>query len=377
MAPKLGHMGSGGSGFAGSSGGGVDPTPVNEQTTKWVNVTWMPHSTLSPTSHVCLMIRSAHVTFDPLYQYTNHNNSFYNNTADHHPMEWKIRIGVYGIAGLLLVPIVTNTTATPVHSRRKNSYSAMGEEDDFEEVEGEDEDDGNDNRTNPKKSVVKATILNATHDCWWDYLVQIPIRWRDLPRDAYLQFEVLAGSQDHIVYTTTFPFFSQYGKLVTGLQKLPLHHHHSSSNALLLNPNRNHGLVPMMNDDDDDNNDEKQPDSDNVSMEEYDPVWTSCCILDQLNRMEQRSRRNPSSSSSSAVYHHNPNDEFGQVPSVPWLDAMLKERAEKIIAEVAFESHQNNYYVSDFRYVCVCVDPGWFGFDISFIHLSYMLKIIF
>jgi len=99
------------------------------------------------------------------------------------------------------------------------------------------------------------------------------------------------------------PFFSQYGKLKTGLQKLEL----SSSP---LDAKRNYGLVPFgaKNKDNDDNDD--------------DPVWKAVLMLDQLERMEARARIKPASG-----------EVFGEVPSVPWLDALQKERAKQIIAD--------------------------------------------
>jgi Phosphoinositide 3-kinase C2 len=249
MAPKAGSLPMGGGGFV------ADPTKE-----KWVSVTWMPHTALSQTSHVCLTVRSAHAVLDGF--------DYYPDTAV--LPEWRVRIGVYGIAGLPLVPLQSHSTSAPVTK----------------------------GRVAPSPRV---TVSKATHDCVWDCFVHIPIRWRDLPRDAYLHFQVV-GQADAVVYQTTMPFFSQYGKLVTGLQKLAL----SSSP---LDPTRNHGLVSVgtreSNDDDED-----------------DPVWKAVATLDQLERMEERARSNPAAS-----------DTFGQVPSVPWLDAMLKERAQKVIAD--------------------------------------------
>jgi hypothetical protein len=163
MAPKLGV----------ATGAVLDPTKE-----KWVNVTWMPHTTLSQTSHVCLTIRSAHASLDLL-----HNNRF--DYDSHHQPEWKVRIGVYGIAGLLLVPVYSHTTAAPVYSRKRSTQEpALASDSNISNQEGE--------------PGLRATVSNATHDCWWDCSVQMPIRWRDLPRDAYLGFEVL-GQADIVV----------------------------------------------------------------------------------------------------------------------------------------------------------------------------------
>jgi hypothetical protein len=133
---------------------------------KWVEVTWMPHTTLSQTSHVCLTIRSAHASLDAL--------------LTDRPQEWKVNVSVYGVAGLLLVPVLSHTPAAQVSSRKRardESATATAEQ--------------------PSRAP-RPTVSQATHDCIWDTFVQIPIRWRDLPRDAYLLFEVL-GQADTVV----------------------------------------------------------------------------------------------------------------------------------------------------------------------------------
>jgi hypothetical protein len=134
-----------------------------------VQVTWMPHTTLSQTSHVCLTIRSAHASLDALL------------TDDDRPQDWKVRVSVYGVAGLLLVPVFSHTPAAQVRSRKRardepSSALAAGQQ----------------------SRAPRPTVSDATHDCIWDTYVTIPIRWRDLPRDAYLLFEVL-GQADTVV----------------------------------------------------------------------------------------------------------------------------------------------------------------------------------
>lgn len=238
----------------------IDPTKE-----KWVNVTWLPHTNLSQSSHVCLSVRSAHAILDEL-EYTLEDR------------EWNIRIGVYGLAGLPLVPVQSHTPAAACKRRDRRRSSSKKQE-----------------------PTTAASVSFATHDCHFHYFVNVPIRWRDLPRDAYLLFEVL-GQGDCVVYRTTMPFFTQYGKLKTGLQKLAL----SSSP---LDSSRNHGLV-------------SQDDSCSDNGDDYDPVWKAVLMLDQLERMEARARTNPAAA-----------EVFGEIPSVPWLDALQKERAKRVIAE--------------------------------------------
>jgi phosphatidylinositol 3-kinase len=231
--------------------------------TKWVNVTWMPHTTLSQTSHVCLTIRSAHASLDDLL-------------IDDRSQEWKVRVGVYGIGGVSLVPVATHTPCAPVQSRRKQEQ---------QETTGE-------------SSRPKPTVSSATHDAYWDYFIHLPIRWRDLPRDAYLLFEILGGTQV-VVYQGTMPFFSRYGKLATGLQKVTV-----QAGPL---DTRNHGLMPLVGrkDHDDDIDD--------------DPVWKASYILDQLNKRDER----PPATAT----------QFGEIASVPWLDGLLRERAMEVLED--------------------------------------------
>ena len=228
----------------------ADPTKE-----KWVTITWIPHTTLSQSSHVCLTIRSAHLVLDAL-----------SYPVDDNLPEWRIRISVFGIAGLPLVPVQVHTTAAPV-------LKCTGEV--------------------PSSS--RLVLSKATHDCQWDTFVHVPIRWRDLPRDAYLLFEVLSHSEG-AVYQTTMPLFSRYGKLKGGLQKLKLISAPPS-------PYLNHGLVGLCEEED-----------------ENDPVWQAILVLYELERMEERTRTNLA-------------ETFGQTPCVPWMDHLEKERAKRVIAE--------------------------------------------
>lgn len=249
MAPKVGAI----------PAGIVDPT--QEKSYESVSVTWIPHTTLSQTSHVCLTIRSAHVVLDVL-----------SYPIDDNLPEWRMRVGVFGVAGLPLVPLQVHTTAAPVEKCGEGSSASS-----------------------------RVLLSKVTHACQWDTFVHVPIRWRDLPRDAYLLFEVLAHG-DSVVYHTTMPFFSRYGKLKGGLQKLNLR-------TTPPDPHQNHGLVGSEDRGDDD-----------------DPVWEAVVLLDELERMKERARANIG-----AV------ETFGQTPIVPWLDSLEEERAKQVIAEALKE----------------------------------------
>ena len=90
--------------------------------------------------------------------------------------DWQVRVTVHGIAGLPLVAAESITHMSPVVGTGEN-------------VSTEEE-------TGYAPSQTKSSLgwqpsaSNATLTCTWDFVVQVPIRWRDLPRDALLLFEV-------------------------------------------------------------------------------------------------------------------------------------------------------------------------------------------
>jgi hypothetical protein len=128
------------------------PMPVRMLQAPDVRVTWMPHTTLSQTSHVCLIVRSAHARLDPLEHYNK-------------PEEWQTRIHVCALGGISLIPVIAyHTPVSPVKSRKAGD-------------------------------VHRPSVMSATHDCVWESFIQLPIRWRDLPRDAYFKFELLTDRE--------------------------------------------------------------------------------------------------------------------------------------------------------------------------------------
>lgn len=240
---------------------------------KWVNVAWMPHTALSQASHVCLTVRSAHATFDDLL------------SDESQEKAWKVSARIYGVGGISLVPVSAHTPSAELQSRRKRSS------------------EGEPNPSNNEILVKKMhpTVTSATHDCCWDYLIQIPIRWRDLPRDAYLLLDIMEG--DSTIFQGSMPFFSQYGRLMTGLRKICL-------KKGILQSDLNLGLWH-------EGEDEITP----ALLEEEDPSWEASQILDKLKRTEERPPAQILS--------------FGDPPSIPWLDGLTRERALNIIKDSA------------------------------------------
>ena len=140
-----------------------------EERSKWVNVTWMPHASLSQTSHVSLAVRSILTSLDELKHYE--------------PEEWRVRATIHGMGGQSIVPISCLTPTAPVRTLYDQAEAGANPPLDFEE-----------------KGWIPL-ISNATHVCRLDSLIILPMRWRDLPRDAHLRFEVL-GHCDEVVSVT-------------------------------------------------------------------------------------------------------------------------------------------------------------------------------
>ena len=157
---------------------------------KWVKVTWMPHTTLSQTSHVCLGIRSAHVSLDPLL-----HGPCGRNVATSPEQQWSVRVSVFAIGGLPFMPVATMTpTATVTPRTRRQATNKQHQQ---------------------QHDPLRPSVAYGTHQCCWDAAVQIPIRWRDLPRDAYLHFEVLR-LRDQVVSFKWVEFVSMFGIYCTG-----------------------------------------------------------------------------------------------------------------------------------------------------------------
>lgn len=145
-----------------------------EERNKWVNVTWMPHASLSQTSHVCLSIRSVLSYLDELKHFK--------------PEEWQVRVAVHGVAGLPLVPVSSLTPTAPLTSMRNQEESQSISE-------------GN--------ATWLPLVSNVTHVCRLDSIVHVPMRWRDLTRDAYLKFEVLGHCDEVVSYSRPLPVFTK------------------------------------------------------------------------------------------------------------------------------------------------------------------------
>ena len=106
----------------------------------WIPVTWMPHTAVVPTSHVQFSVVSPPL-LDSLSLF-------------------RVRVTVHGMAGQPLTPVsATTSTSSPANTSKHGAGSTQG----------------------------------SSH-------LRLPLRWRDLPRDAYLHC-LLLGPSDEVVRT--------------------------------------------------------------------------------------------------------------------------------------------------------------------------------
>jgi len=285
--------------------------PLLSPNEKWIPVTWMPHTTLSQTSHVNVKIRSAQILKPPSDMYgewasqeddllpaddENEEEGRHDHAFEEEEDEWKVRVTMYSggdgtlIEGHHIVPLGLSSQ-TPASTVERRSYQgATSLESTF--------------HSTPR-------ISGVTHECHWEAVIQLALRWRDLPRDSYLLLEVLDWDGS-VKYQSTFPFFSRYGRLKTGLQRVELTNQP-------LDPTRNYGLYPLV-----PRSERKDEDR---SFVQHDPVWKASCILDQLARFEGNNQNFATAAGAS----------FGAIPNVPWLDSMEKESCIKILANMKME----------------------------------------
>lgn len=76
-----------------------------------------------------------------------------------------------------------------------------------------------------------------------------------------------------------------------------------------------------------------QPRSERLAEEPFDPLWKASCILDQLDRFESQARKASTAGSSGASSSRSPAFALDQVRSVPWLDALQRDRCQQVLTE--------------------------------------------
>ena len=135
----------------------------------------MPHASLSQTSHVSIKVRSAQV-LRPMSEFGIWDEELVpegenDSSVDEEDDEWKVRATIYSGGGMFEgTPIGLSCQTSASTVERRNYQGATSLESSF--------------FSTPR-------ISGVTHECHWETIVQLPLRWRDLPRDAYLLLEVL------------------------------------------------------------------------------------------------------------------------------------------------------------------------------------------
>ncbi|KAL3912563.1 MAG: hypothetical protein SGILL_006830 [Bacillariaceae sp.] len=305
---------------------GANAQQLQQQQQQWVTVSWMPHASLSQSSYISFCVRSLLACLDP--------------PSKPQPDDWQVKITIHGIAGLDLVPVASMTEFAPLAAIARSESDLQTHQ----------------------QQTWNPMVSNATHKCQWDSMVHIPLRWRDLPRDAYLKFQV-TGPKDSVLYTATLPFFDSYGKLQTGMTKLSLDKEHS--NVSHQHTASNPGLMPMS---------QTNDTSSWKTTNKTDPVWKASKILEQLDRFDSSTAKGLVSAPTGTAAHQklipatNKTAAFGEVPSVPWLDNMAREYCEKTLREAEEKAEQNSglYHETDQAPAFLIVEMP--TFDVPVIH---------
>ena len=336
------------------NGNGTFSTSNNDHThshRQWATVSWMPHASLSQTSHVAISIRAALARIDDTFDFGTRSGASKDS--------WRVRVSIHGLAGLSLVPVSSQTRSVPLlplHSEDEGEGNHQQATREF--VDAPQQQKGTSGINNSTSTCKHPAVHETTHVCRWDdekggrSMMQIPLRWRDLPRDAYLEFALKGSNGEETLYErTTLSFFDDYGKLRSGLSKLPLFNKSSSTRSK--SSDENPGLTSTT----------RLPSSEWQDCDD-DPVWKASKILEQLDRFDQQSSNSNSNNNNNAsgrpnerqlkqpprkpasregspfrnhrgnnINNNNTGNNFGDIPSVPWLDKMAREHCEQTLRE--------------------------------------------
>lgn len=120
------------------------------------------------------------------------------------------------------------------------------------------------------------TVPSRTTACRgvFNQLLQLPIRWRDLPRDATVLFEILEAGGCLVKHSASLKLFDKTGRLKTGLQFVAL---------------------------------------DDSTEEIDDSTWKAKSTLVKLDSLSSQAR-------------------FGEIQSIPWLDEITRQHCHKVLA---------------------------------------------
>ena len=197
-----------------------------------VTYSWLPHSTaaISASSTVALRVRSALLLSPPLA----------GGGGGGGAVECLVEASVHGM-GLPLQCCPVSSRIVQLINNSSSSSKGAGTRNRHRSLTLPQDDTYNAAATTTTPSATK-TIATNNDDHWskvtFDTMLRLPVRWRDLPRDACVTLDIHCNYSTNIqqqqqlqqqqlqppsIYGTTLPLFDEYGKLRCGLIKLRLY----------------------------------------------------------------------------------------------------------------------------------------------------------
>lgn len=191
----------------------------------------------------------------------------------------------------------------------------------------------------------------------FDSMVSLPVRWRDLTRDACLALNVYCdgdvsnhdgdandsnGPSVQKVWGTTLPLFDENGRLRSGLYKLKLYPNvladggmryqgaTKDDNVIPIETFLKGGATPgIVNSKDNNAISSEWLDERKLDKDQEDPKWKASLILHELDRLETSTSSSNAAGTSLGV--GTVNSQHSTTSSVPWLDALTRERCMDIL----------------------------------------------
>jgi hypothetical protein len=326
---------------------------------------WLPHSkALGASSTVAIRFRNASLTgvgqpngsssiYPPATSINDEkkyndeedeSNRNYNNLLLYAP-ECRVEASIYGYGlPLQAAPISTKYSPLFPYNYSNNNHHVMN-----------------------KNGILLSSQQHADFMCgkeWstvtFDTMVSLPVRWRDLSRDACLMLNVFCNGDvsnhnaahdttsndvsEQKVWGTTLPLFDEHGRLRSGLYKLKLYPNMLADGGMgyqsMGETNEDNietflegGATPGILKSQDKNNntfhsnwlDERKLDKD-----QDDPKWKASLILHELDRLETSTSSNNAAAGTNLGIGTT-NSQQSTASPVPWLDALTKERCLDII----------------------------------------------